>query len=93
MLSEVHSDILDARVGGVVQAAGYWQKTALSALLSSTSPISFEAFQDYAVVLDVDGGRLPAGAGAVDAVLRWMVSKDQAAVSRSCLRLRNTDAH
>jgi hypothetical protein len=71
MLSEVHSDILDARLMEVVQAPDRKEKAALSSLIHGTSSrLSFEAFQDYAVVLDVDGGRLPAGAAA-DAVLRW----------------------
>jgi hypothetical protein len=61
MLSEVHSDILDARLAGVVQAPDQQQQDALSALIHGTSNrISFESYQNYAVVLDVDGGP-PAG--------------------------------
>jgi hypothetical protein len=70
ILSGVHSDILDARLAGVVQAPDQLQQDALSALIHGTSNrISFESYQNYAVVLDVDGGQ--AAGTAADAVLRW----------------------
>jgi hypothetical protein len=62
MLSEVYSDILDARLVGVVQAPDQRQAEALDALIHrSDNWLDDEAYQDYAVVLDVDGGRPPAG--------------------------------